>query len=77
MSPSVVLVQITHEFERFSTYVKDINIHPIFGGVPASQQKTLINSKYPHIVVGCPGRVKQVSNCITQRLVTCEIRIEM
>ncbi|GMH42304.1 hypothetical protein BSKO_10223 [Bryopsis sp. KO-2023] len=60
--------QITHEFERFSTFLKDINIHPIFGGMPIAQQKTLMSTKYPHIVVGCPGRVKQLASEGTLKL---------
>ena len=56
-----VNLQICHEFERFGTYMKHIKVAPFFGGVQTSQNKEQLKADCPHVVVGTPGRVKQVS----------------
>ena len=38
----------------------DLNVMVIYGGVDLKEQKALLKSKPPHIVVGTPGRVKAV-----------------
>ena len=53
-------LQICHEFERFSSYMPDLNVMVIYGGVDVTEQKKLLKSKPPHIVVGTPGRIKSV-----------------
>jgi hypothetical protein len=52
--------QISHEFERFSSYLPDVNVMVIYGGVPIKEHKDLLKSKPPHVVVGTPGRIKAV-----------------
>ncbi|KAK3032410.1 hypothetical protein RJ639_036427, partial [Escallonia herrerae] len=51
------LLQICHEFERFSTYLPDIKIAVFYGGVNIKTHKDLLKNECPHIVVGTPGRV--------------------
>ena len=50
--------QITHEFERFSTYLSDLKITTIFGGVSIKGQKEELKANPPNVVIGTPGRVK-------------------
>lgn len=51
------LLQICHEFERFSTYLPDIKVAVFYGGVNIKIHKDLLKNECPHIVVGTPGRV--------------------
>lgn len=52
--------QITHEFERFTTYLKSVRVAPVFGGVPIKQNIEMLKNKdtAPHVLVGTAGRVK-------------------
>lgn len=50
--------QVAKEFERFKAYLEGITVQCIYGGVPLPQQKKTLESDKPHIVVGCPGRIK-------------------
>ena len=52
--------QISHEFERFSAYLPDVNVLVIYGGVNIKEQKDALKAKPPHVVVGTPGRIKAV-----------------
>jgi ATP-dependent RNA helicase UAP56/SUB2 len=52
--------QICHEFERFSAYMKDVKVGVFFGGVNVKQQKEALKADCPNVVVGTPGRVKQL-----------------
>jgi superfamily II DNA/RNA helicase len=52
--------QISHEFERFSAYLPDVNVMVIYGGVNIKEQKDALKAKPPHVVVGTPGRIKSV-----------------
>jgi ATP-dependent RNA helicase UAP56/SUB2 len=54
------VVQICHEFERFSVYLPNIKVGNFFGGLPIKTQRDLLKTNCPHIVVGTPGRLKQV-----------------
>lgn len=54
--------QIAHEFERFSKYLPGIRTSVIYGGVPVRTHKELLSENTPHIVVGTPGRVKDLIN---------------
>lgn len=54
--------QIAHEFERFSKYLPNIRSAVIYGGVPVRQHKDLLSSNPPHIIVGTPGRIKDLVN---------------
>lgn len=51
------ILQICHEFERFSTYLPDIKVAVFYGGVNVKVHKELLKNECPHIVVGTPGRV--------------------
>jgi len=55
--------QICHEFERFTSYMKNIRVGNFFGGLPIKQQRELLKDKdkCPHIIVGTPGRVKALA----------------
>lgn len=54
--------QIAHEFERFAKYLPNIRSAVIYGGVPVRQHKDLLSSNPPHIIVGTPGRIKDLIN---------------
>ena len=58
--PCVCTTQICHEFERFSIRLRNVKVGNFFGGVPVQQQKEGLKKEVPTIVVGTPGRVKQV-----------------
>ncbi|KAK9825382.1 hypothetical protein WJX81_007043 [Elliptochloris bilobata] len=51
--------QICHEFERFGVYMK-VKVANFFGGFPIKQQKEMLKTDCPHIIVGTPGRLKQL-----------------
>ena len=52
--------QICHEFERFSTYMSNVKVGNFFGGLPIKQHKKVLKEDCPSIIVGTPGRLKQV-----------------
>ncbi|GAB4813134.1 hypothetical protein N2152v2_000180 [Parachlorella kessleri] len=56
--------QICHEFERFTTYMKNVRLANFFGGLPIKQHRELLKDKdkCPHIIVGTPGRIKQLAD---------------
>ena len=56
------MLQICHEFERFSTYMPNVRVGNFFGGLPIKTQIEQLKSNTPHAVVGTPGRLKQVSD---------------
>ncbi|KAG7994632.1 hypothetical protein I3843_01G068200 [Carya illinoinensis] len=49
--------QICHEFERFSTYLRDIRVAVFYGGVNIKIHKDMLKDECPHVVVGTPGRI--------------------
>lgn len=51
------LLQICHEFERFSTYLPELKVAVFYGGVTIKVHRDLLKNECPHIVVGTPGRV--------------------
>jgi ATP-dependent RNA helicase UAP56/SUB2 len=53
--------QICHEFERFCKHMNYAKVKPFFGGVDLKQQKAELKKELPNIVVGTPGRVKQLA----------------
>ncbi len=53
--------KICHEFERFSVYMPGVKVANFFGGLPIKQHKDLLKADTPHIIVGTPGRLKQLS----------------
>lgn len=48
--------QICQEYLRFSKYLPDIKIKVFFGGIPVQEHRKLLNEQ-PHIVIGTPGRI--------------------
>jgi ATP-dependent RNA helicase UAP56/SUB2 len=50
--------QICHEFERFSSYLNDVRVGVVFGGLDLKIQKQKLAEEKPNIIVGTPGRVK-------------------
>lgn len=53
-------LQICHEFERFSARFRGIKVANFFGGMPISANKDELKKDCPSVVVGTPGRIKQV-----------------
>jgi ATP-dependent RNA helicase UAP56/SUB2 len=50
--------QIKKEFDRFTKFMKEIRTEVIYGGKPIEQHTKLLKSdKAPHIIVGTPGRI--------------------
>jgi superfamily II DNA/RNA helicase len=52
--------QICHEFERFSVYMTSVKVANFYGGIPIKNHREQLENDPPHIVVGTPGRIKQV-----------------
>ena len=57
---SLTNLQICHEFVRFSAFLPAVKVGNFFGGLPLNSQKAMLKDNTPHIVVGTPGRLKQV-----------------
>lgn len=57
LNGTYLLLQICHEFERFSTYLIDIKVAVFYGGVHIGKHKDILKNECPHIVVGTPGRI--------------------
>ncbi|KAJ8613893.1 hypothetical protein CTAYLR_008677 [Chrysophaeum taylorii] len=49
--------QIKNEYARFSKYLSAVKVEVFYGGVPVAQNKTVLKTNTPHIVVGTPGRI--------------------
>lgn len=56
--------QIAREYERFSKYLTTAKVEVIYGGVPITQHRTLLQNPttIPNILVGTPGRVLALVN---------------
>jgi len=52
--------QIKNEFDRFSKYFPGLKTAVFYGGVPVGQHKETLKTDCPHIVIGTPGRMKQL-----------------
>lgn len=52
-------LQVTEEFRKLAVHMKDVYILSIYGGQPIERQNRLLRRK-PQIVVGTPGRVKDM-----------------
>jgi ATP-dependent RNA helicase UAP56/SUB2 len=50
--------QISHEFERFSTFLGDVSTSVVFGGVNIKTQREQLKLQPPNIIVATPGRLK-------------------
>ncbi len=53
-------VQICHEFTRFSTYMPAVKVANFFGGIDIKKNRDELKKTPPQVVVGTPGRIKQV-----------------
>jgi len=53
--------QICHEFERFKKYMPQTKVSVFYGGVPVQKHREMLKSEAPHIVIGTPGRILQLS----------------
>jgi len=52
--------QISAEYQRFSKYLKAVNgvkVGVVFGGMPYEENKRMIETEKPHILIGTPGRM--------------------
>merc|ERR1712194_617421 len=49
--------QIKHEFDRFAKFFAGVKTAVVYGGVPITQDKEMLKSDCPHIMIGTPGRV--------------------
>jgi ATP-dependent RNA helicase UAP56/SUB2 len=53
--------QICHEFDRFKKYLPNIKAAVFYGGIPVQSNRDLLKNDPPHIVIGTPGRMKQLA----------------
>eukprot|EP00630_Chrysocystis_fragilis_P007123 CAMPEP_0197387104 /NCGR_PEP_ID=MMETSP1165-20131217/318_1 /TAXON_ID=284809 /ORGANISM="Chrysocystis fragilis, Strain CCMP3189" /LENGTH=428 /DNA_ID=CAMNT_0042912405 /DNA_START=225 /DNA_END=1511 /DNA_ORIENTATION=- len=49
--------QIKNEYGRFSKYLPLVKVEVFYGGIPVTQNKTVLKTAPPHILVGTPGRI--------------------
>uniref|UniRef100_A0A7S4WFU1 RNA helicase n=1 Tax=Alexandrium monilatum TaxID=311494 RepID=A0A7S4WFU1_9DINO len=49
--------QIKHEFDRFAKYFQDVKTGVVYGGMPIAQDREMLKTDCPHILIGTPGRV--------------------
>merc|ERR1719238_2529817 len=49
--------QIKHEFGRFAKYFADVKTGVVYGGVPIAQDREMLKTDCPQILIGTPGRV--------------------
>ena len=54
------MLQICAEYERFKKAMPTVKVGNFFGGLPVKTQREELKAGAPNIVVGTPGRVKQV-----------------
>ena len=52
--------QICQEFLRFSKYLPDVKVKVFIGGFPIKQHIRLLQEDIPNVVVGTPGRIKDL-----------------
>ena len=50
-------LQIAQEFDRFKRYLPEVKPLLLLGGMDSAEQKALIASEQPNIIIGCPGRI--------------------
>jgi len=49
--------QIKHEFERFAKFFADVKTAVVYGGIPIAQDKEMLKTNCPTVLIGTPGRV--------------------
>jgi len=54
--------QICHEFDRFKKYLPTVKTAVLYGGIPVQTHRELLKNDPPHIVIGTPGRILQLSD---------------
>jgi superfamily II DNA/RNA helicase len=54
-------IQIQKEYERFTKYLPNVKSAAFYGGINKSQNIKLLETECPHIVVGTPGRIKDLA----------------
>jgi hypothetical protein len=59
--------QICHEFTRFAEFMPNVKVGNYFGGLDIKKQRQELKDNTPAIVVGTPGRIKQVRGWGCQR----------
>ena len=52
--------QISKEYERFTKYLPSVKVGVFFGGLPIVKDEEKLKSNTPHIIVGTPGRIKDL-----------------
>lgn len=52
--------QIQKEYERFSKYLPDVKSKVFYGGVKVQDDIAALAKEVPHVVVGTPGRIKDL-----------------
>lgn len=55
--------QICKEFIRFSKFLEGVRVVVFFGGIPEEAHRKILEdpAKHPHIVIGTPGRILQLT----------------
>jgi len=54
--------QIKHEFDRFAKYFTGVNCGVVYGGVNISNDKEMLKTTQPQVLIGTPGRVIALLN---------------
>ena len=54
--------QICHEFTRFAEFMPNVKVGNYFGGLDVKKQRAELKDNTPAVVVGTPGRIKQLAN---------------
>nr|WCZ58402.1 spliceosome RNA helicase DDX39B [Paratrimastix eleionoma] len=52
--------QTCKEFDRFAKYLPSIKTAVFYGGIPVTQNRNTLNTEHPNIIVGTPGRLRQL-----------------
>ena len=52
--------QICNEFIRFSKHIPEVKVAAFYGGVKVEQNQQTLKNNTPNIVVGTPGRIKDL-----------------
>ena len=61
-------LQIAQEFDRFKKYLSDVKPMVLVGGIPIEENKALIASEQPNIIIGTPGRILTLAKDKTIKL---------
>ena len=66
--------QIAHEYSRFSKYLPSTKTAVFYGGVNIQLNRRVLKDDCPHVVVGTPGRILQLSREKTLKLDKVKVR---